>query len=250
MSLQIGSYTDPKYLALIMSPVADCNLATYYTLAASSEDKMSLLRSFFGCLANALQYLHNSKIRHRDIKPENILIDGSNVLLTDFGLSFDWEHLSRSTTTADSAKTPLYAAPEVAFFEKRKNSSSDIWSLGCVFLEMLTVLRGYPVSAMREFFKSRNDNARYYDNMEGVKEWGRQLSESGSENAIITMKWITGMLEKDHNKRPTASFLFNEIVNSDAKGRFCGPCCYGDDMTDDSDEADDDQDIWADTVRD
>jgi serine/threonine protein kinase len=89
MSLQIGRYTDPKYLALIMSPVADCNLAAYYTLAASSEDKMSLLRSFFGCLANALQYLHSSKIRHRDIKPENILIDGSNVLLTDFGLSFD-----------------------------------------------------------------------------------------------------------------------------------------------------------------
>jgi hypothetical protein len=64
------------------------------------------------------------------------------------------------------------------------------------------------------------------------------------------MKWITGMLEKDHNKRPTASSLFNEIVNSDAKGRFCGPCCYGEDNTDDSDEADDDHDIWADTVRD
>src|SRR5438045_1116618 len=120
-----------------MSPVADCNLATYYSLAAESVDKLSLLRLFIGCLVNALQYLHNSKIRHRDIKPENILVKGDRVLLSDFGISLDWEDLSRSTTTADSGKTWIYAAPEDAQYQNR-NSSTDIWSLAWLSFEIAT----------------------------------------------------------------------------------------------------------------
>ncbi|PMD22734.1 kinase-like protein, partial [Hyaloscypha hepaticicola] len=135
----IGSYTDHKYVALIMSPVADYNLASYMEESINSVDKQSLLRTFFGCLCNGLQYLHQSKIRHRDVKPENILVKGNNVLLTDFGISLDWEHMSRSTTSTDFGHSPVYCAPEVANFEPR-NSSSDIWSLGCVFLEMTTTL--------------------------------------------------------------------------------------------------------------
>jgi serine/threonine protein kinase len=116
-----------------MFPVADCNLFEYYSLASDSTDKLSLLRSFFGCLANALQYVHNIKIRHRDIKPQNILVKADRVFLTDFGIALDWEHLSRSTTTENSGKTWPYAAPEIARFEKR-NTSSDIWVCGMRFL--------------------------------------------------------------------------------------------------------------------
>ncbi len=232
-----------------MSPVADCNLSKYYEHAASSPDKLSLLRGFYGCLANALQYLHNSKIRHRDIKPENILIKGSRVLLTDFGLSFDWEHLSRSTTTADSAKTPVYAAPEVAFFERRKNSSSDIWSLGCVFLEMVTVLKGETVSAMREYFKENNDNYRYYDNLNAARRWTKRIADLGIEEDSIPVDWIAEMLDKDPSKRPTASTLFIEIADTDAAVSFCGTCCHSADDTDDTDDSFDDHHLWAETME-
>jgi serine/threonine protein kinase len=67
---------DLKQFALVMSPVAGGNLATYYSLAAHSINKLSLLRGFFGCIANALQYLHDSRIRHRDIKLGNIFVKG------------------------------------------------------------------------------------------------------------------------------------------------------------------------------
>src|SRR5689334_6446879 len=103
------SYTDPKYFALLMAPVADCNPNEYYVLARECRDKRSLLRSFLGCLANALHYIHSIRIRHRDIKPHNILIKSDRILLTDFGIALDWENLSRSTTTADSGKTWVYA---------------------------------------------------------------------------------------------------------------------------------------------
>ena len=108
-----------------MAPVGDCNLLEYYSIALGDIDKSSLLRSFFGCLANALQYIHSIKVRHRDIKPHNILVKGDRVFLTDFGIALDWEELSRSTTTADSAKTWLYAAPEVAKYEKR-NTAAEV----------------------------------------------------------------------------------------------------------------------------
>ena len=132
-----------------MAPVAEYNLAAFLVVAIDDDEKQVHLTSFFGCIAAALSYLHESKIRHRDIKPENILVKGHSVLLTDFGISLDWESLTRSTTTKDTAKSLVYCAPEVARYEKR-NSSSDIWSLGCVFLEMWTVIHGVSVQDMRK----------------------------------------------------------------------------------------------------
>jgi serine/threonine protein kinase len=58
------------------------------------------------------------------------------VLITDFGTALDWSDDSGATTTGRPGPiTSLYAAPEVIAYERR-NESSDIWSLGCVFLEM------------------------------------------------------------------------------------------------------------------
>jgi serine/threonine protein kinase len=70
-----------------MTPVADHDLSVFYQFVAT--EKTPLLRSFFGCLAGALDFLHKDKIRHRDIKPQNILVKGSHVYLTDFGISLD-----------------------------------------------------------------------------------------------------------------------------------------------------------------
>ncbi|KAF2489178.1 kinase-like protein, partial [Lophium mytilinum] len=157
----VASYTDSKYFGLLISPVADYNLSAFYGVVAGNKENEKSLRSFFGCLAHSLHFLHQNKIRHRDIKPENILVKGSAVYLADFGISLDWENLSRSTTTEDSGKSWTYCAPEVANYEKR-NSSSDIWSLGCVFLEMLTVLKGFTVHDLREVFRKHSGRPRFY----------------------------------------------------------------------------------------
>jgi serine/threonine protein kinase len=131
------SYTDPKYVGLLMSPVADCDLKAFLKRDPFPIDDLHLLRGFFGCLCSAVLYLHNSKCRHKDLKPENILVYMNNVLITDFGTARDWSEQSRSTTTGRSgAYTPGYAAPEVVDEEPR-SSSADIWSLGCVYLDMM-----------------------------------------------------------------------------------------------------------------
>jgi serine/threonine protein kinase len=215
-----------------MSPVADYDLESYMTLAAGSSDKQSLLRTFFGCLSFGLQYLHDSKIRHRDIKPRNILVKGDMVFWTDFGISLDWEGLSRSTTTADSAKTLLYCAPEVANYEPR-NSSSDIWSLGCVFLEMATVLKGQKIADMRAEFEERTGNYRFYRNIENAFQWVDKLRSLGNELDNAPLNWITKMLDLRSSSRPTAYALVGMITDEDpdelgVSASFCGACCLAD----------------------
>ncbi|CAM1504709.1 Fc.00g023000.m01.CDS01 [Cosmosporella sp. VM-42] len=238
-----GSYSDPRYFALLMEPVGDCNLAAYYDEAKNNTDKLSLLRSFFGCLAGAVQDLHNRQIRHRDIKPQNIIVKGNLVLLTDFGIAFSWENLTRGTTTADSGKTLTYAAPEVVRVEAR-NESADTWSLGCVFLEMLTVLKGKTVEEMRSFFLKRNDNYHFYANVDGVVAWADRLQSIAPETDNAVLGWVKSMLQPDPTARPTAAQLVEEIIAASERDNvlFTGLCCQHE-ISSATDE-DDDGHVW------
>lgn len=97
-----------------MTPVADMNLDEYLKEASKDENlKRRRLRSFSGCLATALAYLHQQNIRHNDIKPQNILVANSDIYLSDFGTSRVWGTEGRSTTQGKhEGYTPRYSAPE------------------------------------------------------------------------------------------------------------------------------------------
>ncbi|KAK3312216.1 kinase-like domain-containing protein [Apodospora peruviana] len=212
------------------SPVGDYNLADYYHKAKGNADMLSLLRSFFGCLANA-----------------NIIVKGDRVLLADFGIAYNWDNLTRGTTTADSGKTLVYAAPEVVRVEPR-NESADIWSLGCVFLETATVLNGETVGNMREMFHQRSDTYCFHANKEAIAIWVAQLRRiPGSRVAeSLPLDWAMSMLQAVPAERPTAAKLFEDIAEECARHGilFSGPCCHdegttaaGNSTTDDEDDA-------------
>jgi serine/threonine protein kinase len=99
-----------------------------------------VIRQGFGCLASGLAFMHRKRIRHKDVKPQNILVHQGKFIYTDFGYSFDSNGLTRSTTEGmPDYLTRRYSAPEVLQHGER-NSKSDVYSLGCVFLDMLSVL--------------------------------------------------------------------------------------------------------------
>ncbi len=77
-------------------------------------------------------------VTHRDIKPQNLLltVDGT-VKLTDFGLARS--HESKDiTVTGFFVGTPFYVAPEQVENSRRVDTRADVYSLGCVFFELLT----------------------------------------------------------------------------------------------------------------
>ena len=231
-----------------MSPVASFSLKTFYNHAAEDLASRKTLRSFFGCLAGALTYLHDIKIRHRDIKPENILVKEKNVYLADFGISLDWESLSRSTTTADSGRTPMYCAPEVIAPDQKRNSSSDVWSLGCVFLEMCTILKDQKIETLRAHFKQRSGSPKFHQNLAAIKEWSTNLRAYGSELDNNPLEWIAQMLVYDIEERTPMKHLYTTISSTrtanENESVFCADCCVLDIGDGSSGDSESDGDLW------
>jgi serine/threonine protein kinase len=235
----VGSYTDPKFVGIIMSPVAEYNLKDFLSLDPLPSGDRSFLRTFFGCLAAALCYLHENQIRHKDIKPQNILVKGHQIFLTDFGLSLDWSELGQSTTSGPTIKTPRYCAPEVADLMPR-NSFSDIWSLGCVFLEIWTALKGEKVASLFEHLEGHGSKSTcYYLNYSAIIAWQRNLEERpGTPEDNSPSAWISRMMQFDQDKRWTAHTVFDRISEANANPHnrfaFSGLCCVGDEDSTDS----------------
>ncbi len=97
------------------------------------------------CMCEALDYAHSAtdlngrpmELIHRDIKPSNVLISGQGtVKLTDFGIA----RVADSTHTGSVVKgTANYMSPEQASGDQDLTPASDIFSLGAVFWETLTL---------------------------------------------------------------------------------------------------------------
>ena len=87
-------------------------------------------------LVKGLKSLHDLNILHRDIKSSNIfLFSDGTAKLGDLNVC---KILSKDNLGKTQAGTPCYAAPEV-WMEKPYGLKSDIWSLGCVLYEMVTL---------------------------------------------------------------------------------------------------------------
>jgi len=84
----------------------------------------------------SLVYCHKRRIVHRDLKPQNVLINHTtkDVKICDFGLARSFE-LPLKTLTHEVV-TLWYRCPEILMGKKRYDLSVDIWSTGCILVEM------------------------------------------------------------------------------------------------------------------
>jgi len=100
----------------------------------------ALVRNWVKQILTGLEYLHGRDIIHRDIKGANILVDNKGgIKISDFGISKRVEeNLLSSTRHRQSLQGSVFwMAPEVVK-QTAYTSKADIWSLGCLVVEMLT----------------------------------------------------------------------------------------------------------------
>ncbi|KAF2840361.1 kinase-like protein [Patellaria atrata CBS 101060] len=262
----VGTYTHRQFLGLLLWPVAACDLGVlledidkvldpmYFqrrpdtlenerrdrirdlgfsvlglSLTSNKEDLRKRMLRSFGCLTSAIAYLHKERIRHKDLKPSNVLFSETGVWITDFDVSTDFSILSVSATENGERGTAKYFAPEVAAYEP-SGRSADVFSLGCMFLEM-TVALSFSCS-LEDLIQLRPKRDRSYqaniDRLEAWLELGDQLFPGEPRLSREIMR----MLDIDPTKRPTADEVLDHLIEIGLlltidrdPSTLCGPCC-------------------------
>lgn len=86
----------------------------------------------------ALMYLNSIDIAHRDIKPQNVLVNDQNwkLIICDFGSA---KRLVKGEPNLAYICSRCYRAPELIFGSTNYTTQIDMWSVGCILVEMLTL---------------------------------------------------------------------------------------------------------------
>ena len=253
----VGTYTIEKRLAILLYPAAQWNLAEFMDevnkrssslRAKLSDDRYNgprtqawigaeALATFFGCISNAVLFIHAHNIRHMDFKPGNLLVRPTErgqplfsstykIYVADFGIARAYKSAAESET---DSRIPLftrrYAAPEVVE-QERRGFSSDIFSIGCVFVEMMATMlssstydewKNLGMLLRNHVGGGESPSCSYYMNIEEIRQWFQEAYERCARNnrqqQILRrldtrfLDLLPKMLHRKPKCRPTAKEL-------------------------------------------
>lgn len=199
----LGSNSDEKNLNIFLEYVAGGSVATMLVNYGSLPE--GLIANFVRQILQGLNYLHSKDIIHRDIKGANILVDNKGtVKISDFGISKRVEastllnpgpHLKRGGPRVSLQGSVFWMAPEVVR-QTAYTKKADIWSLGCLIVEMFTGSHPHPnCTQLQAIFKIGQTNA------DSARP---DLPDMASEDAKDFLKKT---FEIEHEKRPSAEEL-------------------------------------------
>ncbi|KAF3004394.1 hypothetical protein E8E13_010108 [Curvularia kusanoi] len=232
MIQSFGTYTQQRDLGILLYPVASCDLEIFfedveafctsqadddqkarlkdvgYTLDPTAKYKAWPIYTQIGCLVTALAYLHSERIRHKDIKPSNILLKRGKLFLSDFGLARDFSKDAQSVTQTGGG-TPIYFAPEVAALEYA-GRAADVFSLGCVLLEIFILHRDGSFDRLNE--NRKEDQRAFHANLENVDKWlPPEHMDVMSPRDYNLVRAIRTMIFEDPNSRPTCDQVRHDL---------------------------------------
>lgn len=201
-------FKESNSFSILIHPVADYHLRQYFDICVENDYHESYTRHinpWFGCLLDALAFTHKNNIRHRDIKPTNILIKEKAVFLCDFGLAKDFTGQDSSASRGPRPEGTLeYRAPEVVSDHPR-GRLADVFSLGCVFSEMLTTSNNRSPKEYREMRQEKP----FRDCLPEVQIWVTQFKHH--EHSPLLCNIIKSMLSKSPDQRIEAQKALDDL---------------------------------------
>lgn len=150
-------------------------------------------------VASAVSHIHKAGILHRDIKTLNIFLTKTDLIkLGDYGLA---KKLDNEFSMAETCVgTPYYMSPELCQGTKY-NFKSDIWAMGCVIFEVLTLTRT---------FDATNPLNLCVKIVQG--NWTMEVNSDVYSSALI--KLVYECLDQDPAKRPTSDEILDQPIIS------------------------------------
>lgn len=177
---------------------------------------LSTVRQIMYDILSGIAYIHNRDVMHRDLKPQNILYDKGVTKIADLGAG---RYEEKNVNYTSIIVTLWYRAPEILLGEQQYNEKIDMWSIGCILLEMFKgepIFRGADsqIGMLFEIFqllgvpKEEALTKLRYFKLENYPEWqDSKLDEffnSFSINDPNVQKLARGLLEFDPAKRISA----------------------------------------------
>ena len=177
-------YEENNIFNVLMEYGGDINLKQYIENQKGYLIEENIIKDIILQICIGLKEIHKNNIIHRDLTPDNIFINKNNkIKIGDFGIS----KISKEYANTQIGKHH-YFAPEIEKGNKY-NNKIDIYSLGCIIYELLTL------------------NEYYIDTVIDKKDGKININ-------IYNPKWqklIDLLLQKDYNKRPNIDTIYNYI---------------------------------------
>ncbi|XP_030620632.1 serine/threonine kinase-like domain-containing protein STKLD1 [Chanos chanos] len=192
---------DKSISSVILSMVMDCPYTTtlsdaicYHREQRQTFDN-KVIQLFLGQMVDALTYLHRHNIVHRNLKPSNVLMDeGPSFRMFDFGTASILEdRLETLKWIKCSELANACMAPE-SVTQRQWTEKTDVWSLGCILLDMLTCHVVDVETSQNQLF---------------------QIKESLSTLNIVTSKDFHLLLTMMFDPNPQTRINVWELVNED-----------------------------------
>ncbi|EMD96100.1 hypothetical protein COCHEDRAFT_98709 [Bipolaris maydis C5] len=193
----LGSNSDDSHLNIFLEYVPGGSVATMLVNYGPLGE--SLIQNFVRQILTGLSYLHSRDIIHRDIKGANILVDNKgSVKISDFGISKRIEASTLGGGKKGAQRVSLqgsvfWMAPEVVR-QTAYTRKADIWSLGCLVVEMFTGSHPHPnCTQLQAIFK-----------IGGSGDASPTIPDNAGDDA---RRFLADTFLIDHEKRPSADDL-------------------------------------------
>uniref|UniRef100_A0A8C4WTZ9 cyclin-dependent kinase n=1 Tax=Eptatretus burgeri TaxID=7764 RepID=A0A8C4WTZ9_EPTBU len=190
---------------------------------------LPLVKSYMFQLLQGISYCHSHRILHRDLKPQNLLINAEgSIKLADFGLARAFGLPLRTYT--HEVVTLWYRAPEILLGCKYYSTAVDVWSIGCIFSEMLNRRALFPGDSeidqlFRIFRTLGTPDERIWPGVSQLPDYKQSFPRWGAQDIakfVPTLEsdgcdLLKQMLQYDPEQRTSAKSALSHVYFSDVK---------------------------------